>query len=267
MDLNLWKFVVEWILWRNFMQRTLTKAIGVFTLALFVLSVTGAASTCTPCKARSDTFGLNPSKNCGNVLPNDKGTDIKVVGISKTKNGGKVTIKSNGYFCYKPASSSKSTIQDSFTYTIKNKCGQKSTAKVTINYKNSQGSTGTATVIELTQLKQINTALTKGPVFLRIGAEWCPYCVKMKPILKDMAVKYKGKATIMMADVDKSPKIADYFGVSSMPDSCVIVGIKNGKYVYMKQNGKTTTDKSQAAIIGLQDKEVFEDVLNLAIKK
>lgn len=248
------------------MQKTMIKSISILVLVLFVLSITGAASTCAPCKAKSDTFSLNPAKNCGNVLPNDKGTGIKVAGISKTKNGGKVTMKTNGYFCYKPASSSKSTIQDSFTYTIKDKCGQKSTAKVTINYKKSQQNTGTASVVELTQLNQINTALKKGPVFLRIGAVWCPYCQEMKPILKEMAAKYKGKATIMSADVDKSPKLVDYFGVSSLPDSCVIVGIKNGKYVYMKQNGKTTTDKSQAAIIGLQDKKVFENVLNLAIK-
>jgi thiol-disulfide isomerase/thioredoxin len=175
-------------------------------------------------------------------------------------------MKSNGNFCYKPASSSKSTIKDSFTYTIKDKCGQKSTVKVTINYKNPE-STGKGTVVELTQLKQINTALEKGPVFLKIGAEWCQHCQKMKPILKEMATEYKGKATIMSADVDKSPKLKTYFGVSSMPDSCVIVGIKNGKYVYMKQNGKTTIDKSQATIIGFKDKKVFEKVLNLAIQK
>jgi thiol-disulfide isomerase/thioredoxin len=122
-------------------------------------------------------------------------------------------------------------------------------------------------VVEVTQLKQINTALKKGPVFLKIGAEWCGYCQKMKPVLKGMATKYKGKATIMSVDVDKSPKLKKYFGVSSLPDSCVIVGIKNGKYIYMKQNGKTTTDKSKATIIGLRDKKVFEKVLNFAVKK
>ncbi len=52
-----------------------------------------------------------------------------------------------------------------------------------------------------------------------------------------------------------------------MPDSCVIVSVKNGKYVYMKQNGKVTTDRSQARIIGLYSKGVFEKVINLALKQ
>jgi thioredoxin len=248
------------------MQKNMTKAIGVFTLLLFVLSVTGAAATCTTCKANPDTFSFSPSKYSGNVLSNDKGAGIKVASVSKTTNGGKVTMKNNGIFTYKPASSSKTTIRDTFTYKIKDKCGKYSTAKVTINYKKTQGSTGTATVVEATQLAQINTALQKGPVFLKLGAEWCTYCQKMKPIMQEMATEYKGKATIMSADVDKSPKLADYFGVSSMPDSCVIVSVKNGQYVYMKQNGQVTTDRSQARIIGYNNKAVFEKVINLALK-
>lgn len=250
------------------MQKTMTKAIGIFTLVLFVMSVTGAAATCTPAKAYNDNFNFSPSKYSGNVLSNDKGTGIKVVSVSRTTNGGKVTMKSNGIFSYKPASSSKTTIQDSFTYRIVNKCGQYSSAKVTINYKKNQVSTGTGTgnFVEVTQLDQINAALGKGPVFLRLGAEWCQYCQKMKPIMQEMAKEYQGKATIMSADVDKSPKLADYFGVESIPDSCVIVSVKNGQYVYMQQNGKTTTVRSQARIIGYNNKEVFEKVINLALK-
>jgi hypothetical protein len=46
----------------------------------------------------------------------------------------------------------------------------------------------------------------------------------------------------------------------------VIVGIKNGKYVYMQQNGKTTTDRSKARIVGLNDKKVYGKIINLALK-
>jgi Bacterial Ig domain len=127
--------MVEWIPWRNIMQKTMVKAIGVFTLALLVMSMTGAAA-CTYTKAFPDTFTFNPSKHCGNVLSNDKGNSLKIVSISKTAYGGKVTMKSNGAFCYKPASCSKTgTVKDSFTYKMKSKCGKTSTAKVTINYK------------------------------------------------------------------------------------------------------------------------------------
>ena len=76
---------------------------------------------------------------------------------------------------------------------------------------------GENAVVEVTQLEQINTSLQKGPVLLKIGAEWCGPCQEMKPILKELATEYEGKATIMSVDVDQSPKLADYFGVELYP--------------------------------------------------
>jgi len=207
--------MVEWILWRIYiMHKNMIKALGILTLVLFVLSMTGAAacsgSTCTTTS-------------------------------------------------YKPVA--KADIL-------------KSTSKATINYKkiqanstNSKVSLKENTVVEVAQLKQINTALKNGPVLLKIGAEWCGSCQKMKPILNKLATEYGGKATIMAIDVDQSPKLADYFGVSSIPDFSVIVGTENGKYVYMQQNGKVTQSRSQAKIVGLNDKRVFENVLDFTIKK
>ena len=122
-------------------------------------------------------------------------------------------------------------------------------------------------VVEVTQLGQINTALKKGPVFLRLGAEWCPHCKAFGPTLKGLAKEYAGKATFMSADIDKSPKLAKYFGVRVIPDCFVIVGIKNGKYVYMQQNGKTTIVSSKAGITGNRGKSVYKKVLSFAIKK
>jgi hypothetical protein len=139
------------------MHKNIFKALGVFTLALFVMSMTGAAVKCTPCKANADTFSLSLSKDYGNVLKNDVGSGIKIAGMSKTANGGKVTMYSKGDFYYKPASSSRTTVRDSFTYTIVNKCGQKSTAKVIINYKystknstDSQGTHANGSIVEVT---------------------------------------------------------------------------------------------------------------------
>ena len=161
------------------MQKNMFKALGVFTLVFFVMSMTGAAATtCTLCKAKADTFNFNPSAHSGSVIKNDGGSGLKVVKMSKTANGGKVTMyNSKGDFYYKPASSSRTTVRDSFTYTIVNKCGQKSTAKVTINYKysmknstDSQGTQEGGAVVELTRFEQINTSLKNGPVFVKIGA-------------------------------------------------------------------------------------------------
>ena len=90
------------------MQRTMFKTIGIFTLVLFVMSMTGAAAcsngscskTNAKCKtdAREDTFKVDLCKksNCFNVLKNDKGSGLKVVSYVKTSQGGKVKMKSNG---------------------------------------------------------------------------------------------------------------------------------------------------------------------------
>ncbi len=44
-------------------------------------------------------------------------------------------MKSNGTFCYKPASCSMTTIEGSSTYNVENSYGKYSTTKVIINYK------------------------------------------------------------------------------------------------------------------------------------
>jgi parallel beta-helix repeat protein len=120
-------------------------------------------------------------------------------------------------------------------------------------------------VVETTELEQVNTSLEKGPVFLKLGAEWCRACQSMKPILEELAAKYGERATIMSINVNKNPQLATYFNVGYIPDSSVIVGIENGEYVYMQQDGNITTDRVKARIVGLKDKEVFEKVLENAL--
>jgi len=139
------------------------------------------------------------------------------------------------------------------------------TEKTQENSTNSHAIQGKSAVVEVTQLEQINTALQKGPVFLKVGAEWCGECRDMKPILDELAAEYEGRATVMSVDIDRSPQIAPNFGVGSIPDSFVIVGIENGEYIYMQDNGNVSKDRFKARVLGLRDKEVFENVLNLAI--
>jgi hypothetical protein len=127
------------------MQKNMIKALGVFTLVLFVLSMTGAAAaTCTPCKANPDNFAFSKYKTCGNVLKNDVGVNKEVITTAiTTSKGVKVTMDKKGNFCYKPPASCPKTgiIKDSFKYTIKCSCPKTcnckkpSTATVTINYK------------------------------------------------------------------------------------------------------------------------------------
>ena len=120
-------------------------------------------------------------------------------------------------------------------------------------------------VIEVTSLEQINTYLQKGPVFLKMGSQSCKACQEMKPILEELATEYGGKVTVMSGDVDKSPDLAKYFNVKPIPDSFVITGTKNGKYVYLQWDGRVGTDRSKAGIVGLYDKEMYEEVLDITL--
>lgn len=120
-------------------------------------------------------------------------------------------------------------------------------------------------VVELTELGQINTSLQEGPVFLKLGAEWCPICRSMKPIMNELAGEYGRKAAIMFADMDRHPELKSYFGVQYIPDSFVIVGIENGDYIYMQENGNISKDRFKARIVGLKNREAFERLVDFSL--
>ncbi|MDY9927181.1 NosD domain-containing protein [Methanosarcina sp.] len=134
--------------------------------------------------------------------------------------------------------------------------------KYSTNQQNTQEKTA---VVEATDLGQVNTSLQEGPVFLRLGAEWCSKCQSMKPIINELAAEYEGKATIMSVDLDQNTELETYFGVEYIPDSFVIVGIEDGEYVYMQGDGNVSKDRYQARIVGLKDKRAFEKLLDLSL--
>jgi hypothetical protein len=124
------------------MRKTMFKTICVFTLVFFVMSMTGAASTCTTkTDAKNDVFTCN-CKTCktgtcsGNVLSNDKGCNLKVTPkCFTTAKGGKVCIQSNGKFTYTKSASCTKSCTDSFTYCVKGGDGKTDCATVKINVK------------------------------------------------------------------------------------------------------------------------------------
>ena len=122
-------------------------------------------------------------------------------------------------------------------------------------------------VVQITQLEQINKFLHKGPVFVEMKAQSCKPCQQTMPILEKLAAEYKGKTTIASIDIYQSPELAKYFGGYNLPDACVIVGTKDGKYVYIHDDGNSTLDRSQARIIGLNagNKNRFERIIDQAL--
>lgn len=120
-------------------------------------------------------------------------------------------------------------------------------------------------VLEVTSLEQINASLEQGPVLVKIGSKHCGPCQAMKPMLEELATEYSGKATIASIDITESPDLEAYFDIGYVPDTSLIVGIKDGDYVYMQEDGAVTKDRFKARIQGQMEKEVYENRINLAL--
>lgn len=124
-----------------------------------------------------------------------------------------------------------------------------------------------SSVLQVTSLKQINTSLEQGPVLVKIGSKHCGPCQAMRPMLKELATEYNGKATIASIDITESPDLEAYFEIGYVPDTSLIVGIEDGDYVYMQEDGTVTKDRFKARIQGQMEKEVYENRINLALLK
>lgn len=72
--------------------------------------------------------------------------------------------------------------------------------------------------IDITDENFNQLVLTSGKVALvDFGAEWCPPCKAMKPVLELIASNLDGKAIIGQLDVDSNPAITAKYGVRNLP--------------------------------------------------
>ncbi len=65
---------------------------------------------------------------------------------------------------------------------------------------------------------------TDKPVLLDFGADWCPPCKVMIPVLEELADEYKDRALIAKLDVDVNPVTASQFKVRNLPTMLVLKG-------------------------------------------
>ncbi|MDY0385563.1 MAG: thioredoxin family protein [Methanolobus sp.] len=121
-------------------------------------------------------------------------------------------------------------------------------------------------IITVNNSQELNDALAKGPVLVEIGSDTCPACVAQKPIMADIANDYEGKAAVMYINTQETRAIAASFNVYSIPDSFVIAERTDNAYIYMGENGQTTTDRNKARFIGLTNKKTLTSVLDSAIE-
>lgn len=55
------------------------------------------------------------------------------------------------------------------------------------------------------------------PCIVDFYADWCNPCQQIKPLMAEMARKYKGKLIIYKLNVDHARDICDVFGIESIP--------------------------------------------------
>ncbi len=113
------------------------------------------------------------------------------------------------------------------------------------------GTTVDSLAIHVIDISQINEALANGPVLVKIGADRCPPCVEMTPIINSLSGEYEGRVTAMYIDADESFELSNFFNVGYIPDTFVIVGVEDDQYVYMGTNGFTSTRREDVKLIGL----------------
>ncbi len=55
------------------------------------------------------------------------------------------------------------------------------------------------------------------PAIVDFNATWCGPCKRLAPILKELALEYKGKVDFYSVDVDKNRELARAYGIHSVP--------------------------------------------------
>ena len=64
------------------------------------------------------------------------------------------------------------------------------------------------------QEQVLNSAL---PVLVDFGADWCPPCKMIAPLVEDIARKFYGKLSVGVVDDDADPDIAPMYDVQGLP--------------------------------------------------
>ncbi|MCA9625106.1 MAG: thioredoxin, partial [Myxococcales bacterium] len=65
---------------------------------------------------------------------------------------------------------------------------------------------------------------TTGPVLVDFHASWCGPCKLLTPIVEKLAVEYEGKLKVGKVDIDAAPRLAQKYGITSVPTVMVFEG-------------------------------------------
>lgn len=58
------------------------------------------------------------------------------------------------------------------------------------------------------------------PVMLDFSASWCAPCRTLSPVIDQLSIEFENRAGVYKLDVDDAPRVADRFGIKSIP--CIV---------------------------------------------
>ena len=64
----------------------------------------------------------------------------------------------------------------------------------------------------------------KVPVLVDFWAPWCGPCLRLGPIVEEVATELAGKAKVVKVNIDEAPSLADKYDVTSIPQLVVFKG-------------------------------------------
>ena len=105
-------------------------------------------------------------------------------------------------------------------------------------------------VIEVESKDGLTEILASNKIVLAdFNADWCPPCKRLKPIIKEIAKEYAGKAAVVSINVDKLQDLAAEYRISGIPDVRIF------------------KDKQQVKkLVGLRSKSHYTDAIDELVK-
>ncbi|PAF51608.1 thioredoxin family protein [Helicobacter sp. 13S00477-4] len=83
-------------------------------------------------------------------------------------------------------------------------------------------------MLELIDRIKFENEIKSGALIIDFGADWCPDCRRIDPIMENLAKEYEGKVKIYKINIDEEEDLKDELGVRRIP---TLIFYKDGKEV------------------------------------